>query len=197
MTEADLRAILDSHAKYLRGDATGKCANLHGANLHGATLRGANLHGATLRGANLCGAILTDAILTDANLCGAILTDANLCGANLHGANLTDAYLPAFQIPQEGELIVWKKCGTASVKLRIPPNARRTASLVGRKCRAEFAEVLQLIGTDYDVVFSGRDARTQYHAGDTVYPDSYNDDIRVECTHGIHFFLTREEADNY
>jgi hypothetical protein len=34
-----------------------------------------------------------------------------------------------------------------------------------------------------------------YRQGETVRPDSYSDDIRLECAPGIHFCLTREEAE--
>ena len=144
--------------------------------------------------------------LADANLARAYLADANLARANLARANLARAYLaraylagakgikpPAFQIPQEGELIVWKKLSGGNLcKLRIPPEARRTASVVGRKCRAEFAEVLEGSGrswrTDGDHVID-------YSPGATVRPDSYDDNPLVECAPGIHFFLTKEEAE--
>jgi hypothetical protein len=38
---------------------------------------------------------------------------------------------------------------------------------------------------------------TEYREGQMVYPDSYDDDIRVDCTHGIHFWLTRREAETW
>lgn len=38
---------------------------------------------------------------------------------------------------------------------------------------------------------------TTFNAGKIVRPDKYDSDPRVECTHGIHFFLTREEAEAY
>ena len=144
--------------------------------------------------------------LADANLVGANLADANLARANLAGAYLADAYLadaylarakniklPAFQIPQEGELIVYKKLHNGAVcKLRIPPESRRTASVVGRKCRAEFAEVIEGEGkswrTDGDHVID-------YAPGTVVNADKYDDNPLVECAGGIHFFLTREEAE--
>ena len=124
------------------------------------------------------------------------LADANLVGANLVGANLVGAKnikLPAFQIPQEGELIVYKKLHNGAVcKLRIPPESRRTASVVGRKCRAEFAEVIEGEGkswrTDGDHVID-------YAPGTVVNADKYDDNPLVECAGGIHFFLTREEAE--
>ena len=78
-------------------------------------------------------------------------------------------------------------------KLRVPPEAKRTATPIGRKCRAEWVEVVE-------APEDGRakhDERVVYRAGETVRPDSYNGDPRLECTNGIHFFLTREEAEEY
>jgi hypothetical protein len=34
---------------------------------------------------------------------------------------------------------------------------------------------------------------TPYQLG-FIKPDSYDPDPRVECSHGIHFFITKEEA---
>jgi hypothetical protein len=196
-------------------------ANLSSVNLRGAVLRGANLMDANLRGADLVGADLRDAYLNGADLSGADLRDAVLRGANLGGANLwyTDlksanlkcvnfeqanfdqVKLPEFQIPQEGSLIVWKKLRDGCIaKLEIPDNSKRTASLVGRKCRAEFAKVIEIYnysGVKLDTGTSCYDSTIKYDIGEIIYPDRYNPDIRVECTHGIHFFLTREEAEAY
>ena len=93
-------------------------------------------------------------------------------------------------------MICWKKLKKGVLaKVQIPAKAKRTASLVGRKCRAEYVRVLELIGAD--VGFSQHDGKTKYQVGKTVRPDSYDPDIRVECSNGIHFFLTREEAEAY
>ncbi len=175
-------------------------ANLYGAKLCEANLYGANLCGANLCGANLCGANLQSSYLHNANLYHANLLDANLFnadlrGANLRNANLNNTKLPAFQIP-EGDLYVWKKTAGGLVKLHIPRKARRTASLVGRKCRCEWAVVKEVIG-DPAKAISMYNGRILYVVGETVRPDSYDPDIRVECSHGIHFFLTREEAEDY
>jgi len=188
-------------------------ADLSGANLSGANLSGADLYGANLRGANLIYADLSGADLSDANpycanlrganLSGANLSGANLSGANLYGANLSDANLygaklPHFQVcPEEGSFIAWKKAGGVLLKLEIPAEARRVSSLVGRKCRAEYVRVLEAI----DAPEGQTDFKTQagcvYRVGEIVRPDSFNDDIRVECTHGIHFFMTRREAEEW
>ena len=77
----------------------------------------------------------------------------------------------------------------------IPADAKRTASLVGRKCRAEWVRVLEIDGAEEAV--SGHDCATVYRVGETVRPDSYDDNPLVECTHGIHWFATRAEAEEY
>ena len=61
MTDADLKSILDLHAKWLRGEAGGVGANLARANLVGADLTDADLTGADLANANLTGSYLAGA----------------------------------------------------------------------------------------------------------------------------------------
>lgn len=133
-----------------------------------------------------------------ADLSYADLSYADLRGANLSGANLGGAKnLPEFQIPQDGALVGYKKLREGVVaKLLIPAGAKRTASLVGRKCRAEFAEVLELSGGAKEA-HSLHDATFIYRVGEIVRPDAFCDDIREECRPGIHFFQTREEAERY
>jgi hypothetical protein len=201
-TSKKLKQILADHAAYLREPAQGKRANLSRANLYGAGLSRANLYGADLSRAglsraNLSGADLSRADLSGANLSGANLSGADLSGADLSradlsGANLSGAKLPVFQIPQGETLTVFKKLSSGVIaKLLVPAEARRTATPIGRKCRAEWVEVLEGTGV------SGHDNTTAYSPGTIVRPDKYDDDIRVECTSGIHFFLTREEAEAY
>ena len=184
MTSTDLRAALEAHAKACR-DAMDALrtrpelpqelrANLADADLASANLARANLAGADLAGANLA--------------------RANLADAYLAGAKGTAKKLPHFQLPA-GDLIGWKRCGGHIVKLLIPADAKRTASLVGRKYRAEFAKVLEIDGAEEAV--SGHDCATVYRVGETVRPDSYDDNPLVECTHGIHWFATRAEAEEY
>jgi hypothetical protein len=176
-------------------------ANLRGANLYGANLHGADLHGANLRGANLRGANLYEADLHGANLRGADLHGANLCGADLHGANLYEAKNAELAIarlqfiPPEGSFIAWKKCrAKVLVKLSIPDDAKRSHS-TGRKCRASKVVVLEVIGAEFGISID--DSQFFYRKGDVVTPDSFDDNRWDECSHGIHFFITREEAEAY
>ena len=193
----NLAEVLAEHAKWLNDHQTGARANLRGANLRGANLRGADLRDADLRDADLSGAHLSVANLSRANLSGAHLSGAHLSRANLSGAHLSGANLPNYAIcPEEGSFTAYKKLsGGIIATVEVPAEARRTSSLVGRKCRAEFVRVLALSeGTE---ARSRHDFETIYRVGEVVHPDRYDPDIRVECTHGIHFFITRREAEEY
>ena len=136
--------------------------------------------------------------LSGANLSGADLRGADLSGANLYGAALRGADLPDFSVcPEAGSFTAFKKLrGGVIATLEIPAEARRTSSLVGRKCRAEFARVLAL-STGERSGYSMHDDAFVYRVGEIVRPDAYDDDIRVECAPGIHFFISRREAERY
>ena len=142
---------------------------------------------------------------TGANLTGADLARANLTGADLTGANLTGANLPHFQIcPEVGAFVAFKRLRNGRIaKLVIPAEAPRTSSLVGRKCRAARVDVTALYDLDGNPLPSNtvgigiHDGTTKYIAGERTDADGWNDDIRVECTHGIHFFMTLREAREY
>jgi hypothetical protein len=80
------------------------------------------------------------------------------------------------------------------VKLRIPEEAKRSHAF-GRKCRAEFADVIEVIGAEFGV--SKHDYDTEYRVGQRITPDAFDMNWQEECSSGIHFFITREEAENY
>lgn len=145
---------------------------------------------------NECGGI-------NANLRGADLCDANPRGANLRGAdlcgakpdNINDILISYTSICSEGDIIGWKKCqNNIIVKLRIPADARRS-NATGRKCRAEFADVLEIFGGSEGV--SKYDDKVKYVAGQRVTCHEWDTNRREECSGGIHFFITRLEAENY
>ncbi|HET9280346.1 MAG TPA: pentapeptide repeat-containing protein [Candidatus Angelobacter sp.] len=174
-----------SSANLRRADLYG--ANLRRADLYGADLRSADLYGADLYGANLYGANLRSA-----NLSGADLRSANLRSADLHGANLRSANGLYPIVPEVGAFIGFKKLSNGVIaKLQIPEDAERVGGFIGRKCRASKAIVLEGEGT------SSHDAFFKYVPGTVIVPDKWDGDARVECSHGIHFFITRKEAEEY
>ena len=202
-TAKELAEILAKHKAWRENEANGTRADLSGANLIGANLRGAylseaNLSGANLSEANLREANLRGAYLREANLSGADLRGANLSGANLRGAKNADLAWALTIVAPQGDLVAWKKVKTPDdtpciVKLKIPAEAKRS-NATGRKCRAEWAEVLEVIGAEY-AISKGHGPDTEYRPGQIVRPDSWDDDRWEECSHGIHFFITREEAE--
>jgi hypothetical protein len=195
---ADLSGADLSGADLSGADLSG--ANLYGANLYGADLSGANLSGADLYGANLYGAHLSGANLYGANLYGADLSGANLYGANLRSAKNSELAQTQTIIVPEGNLVGWKKCrNNVIVKLLIPQKAKRS-NATGRKCRAEYVQVLRVFGQDgktADEGISTYNSSVVYRKGDTVRCDTWNEDRFTECGGGIHFFISRVEAENY
>ena len=192
----DVREALSEAAK--RG-ANLWNADLRGADLRGAYLRGAYLQDADLRGADLRGADLQDAYLRGADLRGADLRGAYLQDANLRGAkNVPPLAAARTSICPDGAIDGWKKCADGVIVcLRIPRKARRS-NATGRKCRAEFAKVLAIFNEDGSVAgeaYSVHDPGFVYRVGEKVVPDSFDEDRWNECASGIHFYLTREEAE--
>lgn len=204
LTGADLRDAVLTGALLMRADLMR--AHLRGAHLRDADLRGADLTDADLMRADLRGAHLMcahlrdadlrDADLTDADLTGADLTYADLRGAHLTGAKNAQLAIARVTIVPEGDIVGWKKCRNGViVKLLIPVAARRS-NASGRKCRAEYAKVLEVIGAEFGQT-NQYGSETIYKVGETVRPDKWDDDRWNECSNGIHFFITREEAEAF
>ena len=207
MEQEELQVILEKHKKWLFGEDGGCGANLCHADLCGANLRHADLRGADLFHADLCGANLRDA-----NLCHADLRDADLRDAYLRGAYLCDADLRgaksnektamfALACPEEGEFIGWKKANGLIVKLLILADAKRSSATT-RKCRCSKAKVLSIQTIDGDdaeqpYVASDHDKSFFYRVGETVEVADFDENRWNECSTGIHFFITREEAVRY
>jgi hypothetical protein len=73
--------------------------------------------------------------------------DANLRGANKN-KKLEEIFISYTSICPEGTITGWKKCkNDIIVKLEIPAEAKRS-NATGRKCRAEYAKVIEIIGDD-------------------------------------------------
>lgn len=178
-TSEELQQVLHDHAQWLKSRGkSGKRADLNGADLRNASLLGADLRNASLRNASL--------------------SNASLNGADLSGAS---GLFAPMACPSDGAFIAWKKCrDDLIVKLLIHEDARRL-SAAGRKCRCNKAEVLEIQNLDGTnagtTAYSTHDFSFAYVVGQTVTPDSFCDDRWQECSNGIHFFITREEAVRY
>ena len=130
----------------------------------------------------------------------AVKQKINLSGADLSRANLKDVKngelaLAHFQfIPTEGSFIGWKKCQNGViVRLLIPKDAKRSNGSE-RKCRASKVVVLEIFNGIQGL--SQYDSSVVYRAGEIVVPDSFDENRWNTCSHGVHFYLTRIEAEN-
>lgn len=220
LSDTDLRNVSLHHALMIHADLCN--ANLSGINLCGvdlsdailcnadlscAIINAANLSYADLSGANLCYTNLCNTDLHNANI-----SDANLCGANLSRANLRgtdlskliydeDTAFYALQCPESGSFIGYKKVHGYIVELEILADAKRS-SATSRKCRCSAAKVLSITtisgkSTNVKEIASNRDSNFVYRVGEIVRVDCFDEDRWNECSTGIHFFITRSEAERY
>jgi len=152
-------------------------------------------------GADLTGADLRDADLRDADLTGAYLRGAYLRGADLTGADLNKIKHQFQIIPEEGSFIAWKKGNNSHlIKLEIPKEAKRHNCITNRKCRAEFVKVLDIRnskGYKAKKCFGLYNSNFEYEIGKIIKSDSYDPNPLIECSNGIHFFVTKQEAKNW
>lgn len=141
-------------------------------------------------------------VLNNANGLRANLSVADLYGANLYGAHLTGANLSGATkipqiVPEIGQFMAFKKLKSGGIAtLLVSKNAKRVGGLLSRKCRVSKVKVLSISNgllKDVDM----HTGNLVYEVGKWVIPDSFDDDIRLDCTNGIHCFITRKEAEDY
>ena len=126
------------------------------------------------------------------------------CGerADLREANLSDAIIDyPIACPEKGSFIAFKKANGYIIELLIPEDALR-CSATSRKCRCSKAKVISITnfnGTESGItsIPSDYDSSFVYTIGETVEEPDFNPNRWNECSKGIHFFITRQEAINY
>lgn len=114
--------------------------------------------------------------------------------------------------PKEGEFIAYKKCMPISdrsggltrifdvqyriVMLLIPADAKRI-SFLSNKCRCNKAKVIDIYNPDTKrrckSARSKYDKDFIYEIGKTIEVENFDENRIVECSNGIHFFMTEEE----
>ena len=173
-------------------------ANLENANLYNANLRSANLYNANLYNANLYNATLCDANLENADLYNADLRSANLGSANLYNANLDKKELIRKGKIQDKKVIVYKKCHNKIVTLQLQIGSI-VFSINNKKCRTNKVKVIAIDDdkTEGLTIESDRDNSFIYEVGKMVEVKNFDLMYNAECSTGIHFFWTKEEAESY
>lgn len=201
-------------------DYTGEIVNLEGADFRGCDLSSAefcycNLYGADFTGANLEGCEFIDCYFGDApvlkgaeNICARKPKSPYYHKNYLQFYSIFDIKMPLETVGQElivyKILLVWnddEKFEVAIAKLLVPADAKRIV-FKDSKCRCEKAKVLDIYSIDKTRHFAYGfscmyDKHFKYTVGEEVCADRFDEDAKLVCTHGIHFFLTEEEAVEY
>ena len=204
---ADLHDANISYANMCGVDMRG--ANMRGADmsyvnmrytdLHGADMRYTDLHGADMSGTNMRGADISYADMSYANMRCADMIGTDLYGADMSYTNMCGVDMRSADKLRKGiklsePIIGWKKCkNDVLVKLEIPRGAI-VFSINNSKCRTDKAKVLEIIGSDRAY---SKHKFFSYYVGDVIEIFDFNCEYNVECAEGIHFFKSREEAENY
>ena len=206
-----------SDADLSNSDLSGCClmnAELDFAYLDHANLTNSNLSYASLRSAHLYGANLSNAVIEYADFTNSDITKAsfdNAIGNNIEyrkGKILSES------------IIGYKKCKSnrkygcfVIVTLEIPKDAI-VFSINGGKCRTNKAKVISINSvidessefnrayslssiTPINFNYSCEDLYLSYYKGDEINIKNFNCQYNVECSNGIHFFMTKEEAIKY
>ena len=124
-----------------------------------------------------------------------------------------EVYPPVpFVCPEEGEFIGYKvvleffdpddekKYAYRILKLIVPGDARRSSGFE-KKCRCSKAMPIELYDLEGNVVKPEGELCSYYNPidftytlGEMAYPDWFDEDRYLECSNGLHFFMSFDEA---
>lgn len=205
---------------YLNEDYRGK--TMDNKNFQEGTFTNVDFSYAVLNQSNMSHCIFTNCNFRQASLRGVDLShsvfynctleESDISGANFHGASLNDINVDGviyddntsyfkLRCPQEGAFLGYKKLQDDRVAmLLIPAEAKRTSATLNT-CRCSMAKVLAIRSFDqrihYDYGVSTINDDFIYRVGQWVYADSFEENRWIEATHGIHFWMSFEEACGY
>lgn len=176
-------------------------------NFENSSVENALFDGCPMKGANFKNARMVTASFRYCDMRGCNIEDANLFGAVLEFADLegivSNEGTQWFRLrcPEEGAFLGYKKCvNDRMVQLLIPADAKRTSATLP-SCRCSKAKVLTIKTFDYtqnfDEAWSLVDENFVYKKGEWVEVKNFNEDRWQDSTTGIHFWMSRAEAQAY
>ena len=143
---------------------------------------------------------ISDVDFRNADFYYANFTGADFYGANFRNANFTGADFSGtaicMQCPSEGSFIGWKKVEGKIIKLQITEKAKRSSATT-HKCRCSEALVLEIDDGKMQEITNYSYAPITYKVGKLVHADYFDENRWHECSHGIHFFISRHDAEKY
>ncbi len=180
--------------------------------LDGANFEDSIVENALFDGCSMKGASFKNAKMVTASFRYCDMRECNIEGANLYGAVLEFAKLDGIvsnddtkwfrlHCPETGAFLAYKKCvNDRMVQLLVPADAKRTSATL-RSCRCNKAKVLTIKSFDFtenfDEAWSLVDEDFVYKRGEWVEVKDFNEDRWQDSTTGIHFWMTRAEAEAY
>ena len=195
-------------------------ADFRGVNLSGATFVKCSFVGTDFRRANLSGAKFEYCVFRDVKSGGTNFEGAEFKGLDRSSENViffhllknksrSERYLVKGAVyfdhivkrvfPKE-DFFGYKKLRNGKIaKLLIPANGKNIV-YPGHKCRCDKAYVVSISDSAGEAEFgcSKFDSSFIYCVGEWVVPyNGFDENPLKECSAGIHFFLTEEEAEDY
>lgn len=207
-------------------DCEGKFNNLANSHIKDSSFYNcAMLRRAWWRDSELNAVNFFDSYLTGCNFSKSVLNNVDFKSSDIRNTNFNDAIMNDIQIneatagyalvcPEEGSFIAFKKAALQLkngeeevdiiIKLEIPEDALRSSATT-RKCRASKAKVLGFYDFDHnpyelcedEYVTSNYDRYFTYEIDKTYTIEDFDTNRWRECSTGIHFFMTFDEAVNY
>lgn len=129
------------------------------------------------------------------------LSYSNLKGTRLSYANLYNAKLDEKEKIRKGiilkeSMIGYKKCRFGIIVKLVIPKGAIVFSINNFKCRTNRAKVIE-ISNGENIAYSNYNHSFTYKLRKEIEIEDFDLAYNVECASGIHFFKTREEAENY
>ena len=189
-------------------DAIGENVNFSKSNLSESIFTGSRFEHVNFDSANLQNAVLKNCDMRYANFhnadCRATHFECTIMECSNHEGIIIDVNTKNYKMhcPESGPFLGYKKCfNDLLVTLLIPADARRVCSTT-RPCRCDKAKVINITSMDFKEHYTEAwslcaSGDFKYTLGEYVFPDSFNPDRWMESTHGIHFWMTPEEAMAY
>lgn len=180
---------------------------LDGADFENSSVENALFDGCSMKGADFKNARMVTASFRRCDMRGCNIEDATLFGAVLEHADLegiiSNEGTKWFRLhcPEKGAFLGYKKCvNDRMVQLLIPADAKRTSATLP-SCRCSKAKVLTIKSFDFtknfDEAWSLVDENFVYKKGEWVEVKDFNEDRWQDSTTGIHFWMSRAEAEAY
>lgn len=176
--------------------------NFENSSVENALFDGCSMKGANFKNAKMVTASFRYCDMRECNIEGADLFGAVLEFANLEGiVSSEETKWFRLRCPEKGAFLGYKKCvNDRMVQLLIPADAKRTSATLP-SCRCNKAKVLTIKSFDFqenfDEAWSLVDENFIYKKGEWVEVKNFNENRWQDSTTGIHFWMSRAEAEAY